>query len=130
VFCIFNNEDLNMVTWEQRAMGGDPRFVGSQLLPDVPYARFAEMLGFAGILCEKDDDVGPAWDEALHAGRPAVIEFKVDQEVPPVPPHVTSEQAKKMLAALKDDPDRVGIILKGAAEKWQEIKESIPGLSS
>jgi pyruvate dehydrogenase (quinone) len=130
VLCVFNNEDLNQVTWEQRAMGGDPRFVGSQLIPDVPYARFAEMLGFAGILCEKDDEVGAAWEAALSAGRPAVLEFKVDQEVPPVPPHVTYEQAKKMVKALKDDPERLGILRKGAAEKWQEFKESLPGIGS
>jgi pyruvate dehydrogenase (quinone) len=130
VLCVFNNEDLNQVTWEQRALGGDPRFEGSQAIPDVPYARFAEMLGFLGIRCEKDDDVGAAWDAALSAGRPAVLEFKVDQEVPPVPPHVTYEQAKKMFKALKDDPDRLSLLLKGASEKWQEFKESLPGASS
>ena len=38
VFCVFNNQDLNQVTWEQRVMEGDPKFPGSQWLPDFPYA--------------------------------------------------------------------------------------------
>jgi pyruvate dehydrogenase (quinone) len=130
VFCIFNNEDLNQVTWEQRAMGGDPKFVGSQAIPNVPYAEWARLLGFAGIECERDDDVGAAWDEALRAGRPAVLDVKVDQNVPPIPPHIRYEQAKKMAKALKDDPERMSIIMEGAVEKWQEFKESIPGLRS
>jgi hypothetical protein len=34
VFCVFNNQDLNQVTWEQRAMAGDRKFEGSQRIPD------------------------------------------------------------------------------------------------
>src|SRR3954463_15893798 len=32
VFCVFNNQDLNQVTWEQRAMSGDPKYPASQWL--------------------------------------------------------------------------------------------------
>ena len=39
IVMVLNNRDLNMVTWEQRAMEGDPKFEGSQDLPDVPYAQ-------------------------------------------------------------------------------------------
>jgi pyruvate dehydrogenase (quinone) len=130
VICVFNNEDLNQVTWEQRAMAGDPRFVGSQALPDVPYHRWAELLGFTGIFCERDADVGAAWDVALNAGRPAILEVKVDPNVPPVPPHIKYEEAKKMAKAMKGDPERTSIIMEGAVEKWQEFRESIPGLRS
>ena len=130
VVCVFDNQDLNQVTWEQRAMEGDPKFVGSQALPDVPYHRYAELLGLAGILCERDEDVGAAWDEALHAGRPALLSVRVDQNLPPVPPHVTKEQAKMMAKALKDDPERASIVMEGAKVKWQEFRESIPFLRS
>jgi len=128
VVCVFNNQDLNQVTWEQRAMAGDPKFIASQALPDVPYHRYAEMLGFMGILCERDADVGAAWDAALNAGRPALLDMRVDQNVPPVPPHVTREQAKMMMKSLKGDPERTSIVMEGAVEKWQEFRESIPFL--
>jgi pyruvate dehydrogenase (quinone) len=42
---VFNNQDLNEVTWEQRVMEGNPRFEASQDIPDFAYAKFGEMLG-------------------------------------------------------------------------------------
>src|SRR5487761_2678176 len=44
VVCVFNNQDLNQVTWEQRVQSGDPKFNPSQQIPDVPYHRYAELL--------------------------------------------------------------------------------------
>ena len=34
VVMVLNNRDLNMVTWEQRALEGDPKFEVTQDLPD------------------------------------------------------------------------------------------------
>ena len=59
VVLVLNNRDLNQVTWEQRAMSGDPKFEGSQDLPDFPYARYAELLGLKGIRVDTPDQVGP-----------------------------------------------------------------------
>ena len=67
IILVLHNNDLNQVTWEQRVMEGDPKFEGSQDLPDFPYARYAELLGFKGIRVDSPGDVGPAWDEALAA---------------------------------------------------------------
>jgi hypothetical protein len=47
ILCVFNNEDLNQVTWEQRIINGDPKFEASQQIPNVSYSRFAEMIGCA-----------------------------------------------------------------------------------
>jgi pyruvate dehydrogenase (quinone) len=128
VVCVFNNGDLNQVTWEQRALSGDPKYPGSQWLPDFPYARYAELLGFKGIYCDDGDAVGDAWDEALAAGVPVVLEVKVDPEVPPLPPHIRLEQAKKMAEAMvKGDPERMGVMEKSLLGKLEEFKESLPG---
>jgi pyruvate dehydrogenase (quinone) len=97
VICVFNNEDLNEVTWEQRVMNGNPRFDASQGIPDVRYSRFAEMIGLKGIYVDDPKDLGEAWDEALSADRPTVLEVKTDREIAPLPPHVSLAQAKKFM---------------------------------
>ena len=55
VVCVFNNQDLNQVTWEQRVMEGDPKFNATQQIPDVPYHRFAELIGLRGIYVDTRD---------------------------------------------------------------------------
>jgi pyruvate dehydrogenase (quinone) len=128
IFCVFNNQDLNQVTWEQRVLEGDPKYMGTQWLPDFPYAKYAELVGFKGIYCESGDEVGDAWQEALNADRPTVLEVKVDPEIPPLPPHIRVEQAKKMAEAMvKGDPERVGVMEKSLLGKLEEFKESLPG---
>ena len=128
VFCVFNNQDLNQVTWEQRVLSGDPKFPGTQWIPSVPYARYAELLGFEGIYCEKGDEVGAAWEQALSADRPCLLEVKVDPEVPPLPPHITRVQAQKTAKAMvKGDPERAGVMEKSLLGKFAEFKESLPG---
>jgi pyruvate dehydrogenase (quinone) len=128
IFCVFNNQDLNQVTWEQRVLSGDPKYMGTQWLPNMSYAGYAELLGFKGIYCENGDEVGAAWEEALGAGAPVVLEVKVDPEIPPLPPHIRTEQAKKMAEAMvKGDPERTGVMEKSLLGKVQEFKESLPG---
>ncbi|RKN36990.1 thiamine pyrophosphate-requiring protein [Streptomyces hoynatensis] len=117
VFCVFNNQDLNQVTWEQRAMGGDPKFPGSQEIPDLPYAEYAELLGLKGIVCETQSAVGEAWDEALRSDRPVVLEFRTDPDIAPIPPHIMLEQGKKAAKATVRDPDRAGIVHRGVRQK-------------
>jgi pyruvate dehydrogenase (quinone) len=125
IVMVLNNRDLNQVTWEQRAMEGNPKFEGSQDLPDFPYARYAELVGLKGIRVETPDQVGPAWDEALNADRPVVYEAMTDPEVPPLPPHITIEQAKALSSALlAGDPNASRIVRQSFSQKVQEF---LPG---
>ena len=122
VVLVLNNRDLNQVTWEQRVMQGDPKYEASQEIPDFPYARFAEMIGLAGIRVDDPDAVGAAWDEALGAGRPAVLEAVTDPEVPPLPPHITLEQARHFAeAVVRGDPDRGGMVR-------QSLRQMVAGI--
>jgi pyruvate dehydrogenase (quinone) len=119
---VLNNSDLNQVSWEQRAMEGDPRFVGSQSLPDFPYAEYARLLGLNGIKVDKPEQIGPAWDQALAADRPTLIEVVTDPNVPPLPPHVTAKQAKAYLSAiLHGDPDSIRMITASFKEVWDSL---------
>lgn len=117
ICAVFNNEDLNQVTWEQRVMEGDPKFEASQNIPDVPYHLFAISIGLKGIFVEREEDVASAWEQALASDVPVLIEFKTDPNVPPLPPHIKLEQAKKFAGTLlKGDPDQAGIVLQTAKQ--------------
>lgn len=107
VVCVLRNDDLNQVTWEQRVMSGDPKFETSQVVPAFSYAQYAELLGLRGVVMKEPRDVKAGWQEALASDRPVVIEAHTDPEVPPLPPHIKLEQAKKYLTSiLKGDPSR------------------------
>ncbi len=122
---VLNNEDLNQVTWEQRVMEGDPKFDASQQIPNVPYYRFATLLGLKGIYVDDPEQLGAAWDEALASDRPVVLEVKSDPEVPPLPPHVTLQQAKHFAETLvKGDPREGNVIVETAR---QVLSAVLPG---
>jgi pyruvate dehydrogenase (quinone) len=124
VVLVLNNRDLNQVTWEQRVMGGDPKFEGSQSLPDFPYARFAEMVGLRGILVEDPERLGAAWEEAFAADRPVVLEARTDPNVPPLPPHVTLQQARAFMSSLWREPELGSVIANTARQVASRI---LPG---
>jgi pyruvate dehydrogenase (quinone) len=120
---VLNNGDLNQVTWEQRALAGDPKFEDSQVLPDFPYAEYARLIGLGGIRVERPQDIAPAWERALAADRPTVVEMVTDPNVPPLPPHLTFEQAKAYLSALiKRDPDSLRMVTASAKEWWDGVR--------
>jgi pyruvate dehydrogenase (quinone) len=80
------------------------------------------LIGLCGIYVDHPGQVGSAWDQALASRVPVVLEGKTDPEVPPLPPHITLQQARNFSIALaKGDPDEVGVI-RGAA---QQVLETI-----
>jgi pyruvate dehydrogenase (quinone) len=122
IIMVLNNGDLNQVTWEQRVMEGDPRYDASQHVIDFPYARYAELIGLKGIMVNRPEQIGPAWDEALKADRPCVIEAITDPEVPPLPPHITFKQAKAFAESmLKGDSGTNAMLRESARETWATL---------
>lgn len=121
VICVFNNQDLNQVTWEQRVMEGNPRFEATQQLPDVRYAEFAQSLGLGGIFVDNPDALSTAWQQALQSDRPVVLEVKTDPEVAPLPPHITFKQAKAFMASMaKGDRGAVQVISDTASQLFHK----------
>jgi pyruvate dehydrogenase (quinone) len=111
IVLVLNNCDLNLVTWEQRATEGDPKFDEAQDLPDFPYASYAKLIGLHGIRIDRPDDLAAAWDFAFAADRPVVVEAVTDPNVPPLPPHITLEQARAYASAImRGDSDSADII--------------------
>ncbi|MFC8426449.1 thiamine pyrophosphate-requiring protein [Streptomyces sp. NPDC057236] len=125
IVAVLNNGDLNQVTWEMRAMSGAPQFEQSQAVPDLPYAEIAQRIGLEGVRVEKPEQVEAAWDRALAADRPFVIDFRTDPAVPPVPPHAELDQIEAAaFAVLKGDSDRASMVKQGLKAKVQEM---LPG---
>ena len=112
ICCVWVNDDLNQVTWEQRVMEGFPKLESTQDIPDLRYDRFAELIGLKGIYVDDPEKMGAAWDEALAARLPVVISVKTDPEVAPLPPHISIEQAKHFMNTLQQGDPSTGHLLK------------------
>jgi len=123
VVVVLNNRDLNQVTWEQRVMSGDPKLAASQVLPDFPFARYAELLGLEGVRIDAPEQVVPALERAFAARGPVLVEAVTDPEVPPLPPHIELEQARKLAGALgAGDPAMRDIIRQSVKGKMAELR--------
>ncbi|HSN70277.1 MAG TPA: thiamine pyrophosphate-requiring protein [Steroidobacteraceae bacterium] len=123
IVLVLANGDLNQVTWEQRALAGDPKFAAAQDVEPFPYAKYAELIGLKGIRVDDPEQIGAAWDEALASNRPVVLEFIADPDVPPLPPHISWEQAKAyMTAVFKGDPDTAGIVRQSVKQMLERLK--------
>jgi pyruvate dehydrogenase (quinone) len=122
---VLNNRDLNQVTWEERVEAGDPKYDAAQHVPDFPYARYAELIGLKGIMVNTPEQIGPAWEEALSADRPCVIEAITDPEVPPLPPHITFKQAVAFAESMAKGDSRTPSMIK---ESTREVIATVfPG---
>jgi pyruvate dehydrogenase (quinone) len=127
VVAILHNNDLNQVTWEMRAMAGSPKFAESQALPDIDYAGFARSIGLGALNIDDPDALGGAWEQALAADRPFVLDVRCDPDVPPIPPHATIAEIKATASAvLHGDEDRWGFMKQGLKQKAQEFLPGSP----
>jgi pyruvate dehydrogenase (quinone) len=131
VVCVFNNGDLAEVTWEQREMEGEPRFGDSQALPDFPYAAYGELLGFTGIRVVDPEALSGAWEAALAADRPVVIEVLTDANVPLLPPFPAGAEKLESMRNGLDQEGAAGaparLLLDTYAAQEQHLVEETPG---
>ncbi|RNI25948.1 thiamine pyrophosphate-requiring protein [Rufibacter latericius] len=101
IVLVLNNRDLNFVTWEQRMNEGNPKFNDSQVLPDFNYAAYAESIGLIGIRIDRPDQIDAAWEKALKADRPVVIDALTDPEIMPITPQVAANFAENIAEAIE-----------------------------
>lgn len=131
IVLVLHNDDLTQVSWEMRQVG-DPRYDTSQLVEDIDYAGYAELLGLRGIAVNRPEDVERAWDEAFAADRPVVIDARTDPNVPPLPAHISFSQAKGFMETLvKGDPAQGAVVRNSAravaAELFAKAKDAVGG---
>jgi pyruvate dehydrogenase (quinone) len=116
IVMVLNNRDLNQVTWEERIQLGEGKTESTQSIPDFPYHKYAELVGLKGIFVNDPERLGVAWDEALAADRPVILECYTDPNVPPLPPHITLKDAKNFMAMTGTEPE-LGSVLKNSARQ-------------
>lgn len=124
IIMVLNNRDLNQVTWEERVQLGDGKTESTQSIPDFPYHKYAELIGLKGIFVNDPEKLGAAWEEALGADRPVILEVYADPNVPPLPPHITLKDAAHFMTMLVDEPE-LGSVLKNSAK--QILAGILPG---
>ena len=124
IVMVLNNRDLNQVTWEERIQLGDGKTESTQSIPDFPYHKYAELMGLKGIFVNDPEKLGAAWDEALAADRPVILECYTDPNVPPLPPHITLKDAKNFMTMTLTEPE-LGSVLKNSAK--QLLTSVMPG---
>ena len=113
VIMVLNNQDLNQVTWEERVQLGVGKTESTQSIPDMDYHKYAELLGLKGIVVRRPEDLGKAWDEALAADRPVIMNVYTDPNVPPLPPHIMAKDAKNFMTMIASEPE-LGSVVKNS----------------
>ncbi len=107
---VIKNNTLGMIKWEQMVLEGNPEF-GVSLQP-IDFAGFAMNCGAAGFTIENPQDAPSVLREALSHRGPAIVQAVVDPNEPPLPGHVSTEQALKFSEAL----------VRGQKDAWEIIK--------
>ncbi len=116
ILMVLNNQDLNQVTWEERVQLGQGKTPLTQSIPDMPYHRYAELIGLKGIEVRDPERIGAAWEEALSADRPVILNIYADPNVPPLPPHITLKDAKNFMTMTVSEPELVSVLKNTARE--------------
>jgi len=121
IVLVLNNRDLNQVTWEERIQLGEGKTESTQAIPDLPYHKYAELLGLKGIFVDHPDKVSAAWVEALNADRPVILEAYTDPNVPPLPPHITLKDAKNFMTMMPKEPELVSVLKNTVKEVFASV---------
>jgi len=117
---IFKNNALGQIKWEQIAQEGYPEY-GVDLQP-IDFALFAKACGAAGFSVSDPTQIESVLREALATEGPAVVECVIDPNEPPMPGHITMEQAKKFAEALaRGDENRWDIVKTVIRDKIREV---------
>jgi pyruvate dehydrogenase (quinone) len=124
IVLVLNNQNLNQVTWEERVQLGEGKTESTQTIPDMPYHKYAELLGLKGIYVDDPEQLSAAWDEALNADRPVILEARTDPNVPPLPPHITLKDARNFLSMLPSEPELASVLKNSAREMLASV---LPG---
>ena len=117
---VIKNNYLGQIMWEQMVFLGNPEFA-CELQP-IDFAAVARGFGMIGFTLEDPRRAAMVVEEALSHPGPVLIEAVVDPYLPPLPAHVTADQALKFAKSVaKGTPERGKIVRSIVAEKVREL---------
>ena len=132
---IFHNNAYGQIKWEQIVMEGNPEY-GVDLQP-IDFALYARACGATGFTIDDPKDADRVVREALAHDGPVIVDCIVDQNEPPMPGKITTEQAIEFVKSLaRGERDRSEIIKnvisnqyhEAIATKGRSLLGIIPGL--
>jgi pyruvate dehydrogenase (quinone) len=95
---VFKNNVLGLIKWEQMIFIGNPEY-GVDFAP-VDFVKVAEGCGATAFHIEHSAKCEETLRQALTTPGPVVVECVVDPNEPPMPPKITTDQAKALAEAL------------------------------
>jgi pyruvate dehydrogenase (quinone)/pyruvate oxidase len=95
---VFKNNVLGLIKWEQMIFIGNPEY-GVDFAP-VDFVKIAEGCGATAFHIERSAECEDTLRQALATPGPVVVECVVDANEPPMPPKITTDQAKALAQAL------------------------------
>ena len=96
IVLVLNNSSLSNVTWERGLQNSPGRQDPAHSIANVAYHQFATMLGLRGLYVTRPESLARAWQDAFSADRPVVLEVRTDPEISPLPPHISTDEARDL----------------------------------
>jgi pyruvate dehydrogenase (quinone) len=117
---VIKNNSLGQIKWEQISFLGNPEFAVD--LQPIDFARVAEACGAKAFHLDHPRDCESVLREALDHNGPALVEAVVDPLEPPIPGHVTLQQARNFAKALlRGQRERGKIVKTLVVDKIHEV---------
>jgi pyruvate dehydrogenase (quinone)/pyruvate oxidase len=117
---VVRNDYLGQIRWEQMVFLGNPEFAVD--LQPIDYVKVAEACGVRGYRIEDPSDCRSILSQALAEPGPALVEAVVDSNEPPLPPHITADQATHFAQSLmRGQPEAIDIMRKAMTTKIREL---------
>ena len=117
---VIKNNVLGQIKWEQIVMEGNPEF-GVELEP-IDFVGVARACGLPAYALAHPGRAASVLREALNGDGPALVEALVDANEPPLPGHITTEQALKFAeATLRGEKDGAKIMATVMRDKIREV---------
>ena len=132
---IFHNNSYGQIKWEQIVMEGNPEF--NVDLQSIDFAAYARACGATGFTIDDPKNADAVIRQAMAHDGPVIVDAIVDQNEPPMPGKITTEQALEFAKALvRGERDRSEIIKNVVANQFNEavatkgrsLLDVIPGL--
>ena len=116
---IFHNNSFGQIKWEQIVMEGNPEFGVD--IQSIDFAAYARACGATGFTIDDPAHAADIIQQALAHDGPVIVDAIVDQNEPPMPGKITTEQAIELTKALvRGEKDSREIIKNIVGNQFQE----------